>query len=126
MAVNIELHLDHLQLSQDTHDWITDKMSQLEKGYHDITQAYLSVKQLSGKPTVNKYEAKLVLYHKPENIVGSTKSEMIPEAIQNAFVAAERQLRKARDIPKDRRKRAVGVRGLTVELPVDIEEDLED
>ena len=109
MAINVELHLDHLQISQDTHLWITDKIAQLEKGHHDITGAYLSVKQLSGKPTVNKYEVTLLLYHKPENIVGSDKSENIPEAIQSAFAAAERQLRKARSASKDRRKRATGI-----------------
>ena len=125
MAINVELHLDHLQISEDTHNWIQDKIDQLEKGYHDITGAHLSVKQLSGKPTVNKYEVKLLLYHKPENIVGSDKSESIPEAIQSAFSAAERQLRKARSIPKDRRKRAQGIKSYVAPEP-DTEEYLED
>jgi ribosome-associated translation inhibitor RaiA len=108
MAINVELHLDHLQVSQDTLTWIDDKISQFEKGHHDISGAHLSVKPLSGKPTVNRYLATLVLYHKPENIAGSFKSGSIPEAIQTAFSAAERQLRKARSAVKDRRKRAVG------------------
>jgi ribosomal subunit interface protein len=108
MAINVELHLDHLQISEDTKNWIQDRINHLENGYHDITGAYLSVKQLSGKPTVNKYEVKLLLYHKPENIVGSDKSESIPEAIQASFAAAERQLKRARTATKDRRKRAQG------------------
>lgn len=105
MAIPVEIHLDHLQISQDSRAWIYDKLDQMENGYHDITKAHLSVKQLSGKPTVNKYEAKLLLYHKPENIVGSYKSELIPEAIQSAFAAAERQLRKSRTASKERRRR---------------------
>ncbi|NQV73656.1 HPF/RaiA family ribosome-associated protein [bacterium] len=108
MAINVELHLDHLQISEDSKNWINDRINHLENGHHDITGAYLSVKQLSGKPTVNKYEVKLLLYHKPENIVGSDKSESIPEAIQSAFAAAERQLKRARTATKDRRKRAQG------------------
>jgi ribosomal subunit interface protein len=127
MAINVELHLDHLQISQETHDWIADRIGQLEKGYNDITSAYLSVKQLSGKPTVNRYEAKLLLHHKPEDIIASAKSTSIPDAIQSAFQAVERQLRRARNAPKDRRKRAVGSRGVILETPVvDLTEELED
>ena len=124
MAINVELHLDHLQISEDTKNWINDKINQLENGHHDITGAYLSVKQLSGKPTVNKYEVKLLLYHKPENIVGSDKSESIPEAIQAAFAAAERQLRKARTASKDRRKRARGSIDFAVPIPETEPDDL--
>lgn len=105
MAIPVEIHLDHLQISQDSRAWIYDKLDQMENGYHDISKAHLSVKQLSGKPSVNKYEVKLLLYHKPENIVGSFKSESIPEAIQTAFAAAERQLKKSRTSAKERRRR---------------------
>ena len=110
MAINVELHLDHLQISKDTQDWIETKINQLEEGHHDISGAYLSIKQLSGKPTVNMYQAKMVLYHKPDTIAGSHKSASIPEAIQEAYEAAERQLRKSRSHLKERRKRAHGNR----------------
>ncbi|MDA1028659.1 MAG: HPF/RaiA family ribosome-associated protein [Bacteroidetes bacterium] len=120
MAINVELHLDHLQISKSTHDWIEERIKQFEKGHHDITGAHLSIKQLSGKPTVNQYAATIVLYHKPENIAGISKSENINEAVQSAFSAAERQLRKARSVSKDRRKRAMGVKVLPeIENPPD-------
>lgn len=106
MAINLELHLDHLQISDDTYDWITTRLNGLEEGHTDITGAHLSIKQLSGKPTVNEYEAKLTLYHKPDNISGSHKSPLIPEAIQEAYSSVERQLRKQRNAIRDRRKRA--------------------
>ena len=106
MAINLELHLDHLQVSEDSQKWITKKLDGFEEGHHDISGAHLSVKQMSGKPTVNMYEAKLTLYHKPEHIIGSHKSKSIPEAIQEAFTAAERQLRKSRSALRDRRKRS--------------------
>ena len=106
MAINVELHLDHLQISSASQEWIDEKLAKFEEGHHDISGAFLSIKQLSGKPTVHVYEARLVLYHKPDHIVGSHKSSSIPEALQEAFDAAERQLRKARSAAKDRRKRA--------------------
>ena len=106
MAINLELHLDHLQISDSTHRCVTSRLEKLEKGHNDITGAHLSIKQLSGKPTVNKYEATLTLYHKPETISASCKSPLIQEAIQLAHDSAERQLRKARSAVRDRRKRA--------------------
>ena len=115
MAINVELHLDHLQISSASQDWIDEKLSQFEEGHKDITGAHLSIKQLSGKPTVHVYEARLVLYHKPDHIVGSHKSSSIPEAMQEAFTAVERQLRKARSAAKDRRKRAASIKDFDIE-----------
>lgn len=106
MAINLEMHLDHLQISEATQAWIVSRLEKLEKGHADITGAHLSIKQLSGKPTVNEYEATLTLYHKPDNISASQKSSLIPEAIQLAYTSAERQLRKARGAARDRRKRS--------------------
>lgn len=106
MAINLELHLDHLQISEDTGEWIDGRLTKLESGRRDITGAHLSVKQMSGKPTVNEYEATLTLYHKPDNISGSAKSDAILDAVQDAFGSVERQLKKARQASQDRRKRA--------------------
>ena len=106
MAINLDLHLDHLKISSDTQIWISSKLDQFEEGQHDISGAHLSVKQMSGKPTVNTYEAKLTLFHKPDHIVGSHKSKSIPSAIQEAFTSAERQLRNSRRAMRDRRRRA--------------------
>lgn len=107
MSINLELHLDHLHISDAVVDKIHARLDRMEEGHHDITGAYLSVKQMSGKPTVNVYEATCVLYHRPENLTGSAKSRDIPEAIAGALVGVERQLRKARSAIRDRRKRAV-------------------
>ncbi|PIQ61721.1 MAG: hypothetical protein COV99_08545 [Bacteroidetes bacterium CG12_big_fil_rev_8_21_14_0_65_60_17] len=106
MSVNLEIHLDHLEISRLTEEKIHNRLEKMEDGHHDITGAYLSVKQMSGKPTVHVYEATFVLYHKPENITASEKSEDIPEAIAGAVASVERQLRKARSAIRDRRKRA--------------------
>lgn len=105
MAINLELHLDHLQISEDTREWIDGRLAKLESGRRDITGAHLSVKQMSGKPTVNEYEATLTLYHKPDNISGSSKQPAILDAVQDAFASVERQLKKARAAVVDRRKR---------------------
>lgn len=106
MSINLELHLDHLQIASDVQEKISARLDKMEEGHTDITGAFLSIKQMSGKPTVNIYEATLVLYHKPDNISGSEKSENIPDAVAGALSGVERQLRKARNAIRDRRKRA--------------------
>lgn len=106
MAVPIEVHLDHLQIADDTDQKVRAFIDGLEEGRNDITGAYVSVKQLSGKPTVNEYEARVVLYHKPNNITGTGRSGAIPEALLGALNSTRRQLRRARSASRDRRKRA--------------------
>lgn len=106
MAVPIEFHLDHLQIADDTETKVRTFIEGLEEGRNDITGAFVSVKQLSGKPTVNEYEARIVLYHKPNNITGTERSGAIPEALLGALNSTRRQLRKARSASRDRRKRA--------------------
>ena len=106
MAIPIEFHLDRLQIADDTEAKVRSLIDGLEEGRSDITGAYVSVKQLSGKPTVNEYEARIVLYHRPNNITGTSRSADIPEALLNAIGSAKRQLRKARASTRDRRKRA--------------------
>lgn len=113
MSINLELHLDHLHISDAVVEKIQSRLDGMEEGHNDITGAYVSVKQMSGKPSVNLYEATVVLYHKPENLTGSAKSRDIPEAITGALVGVERQLRKARSAIRDRRKRAVKASKLT-------------
>ena len=98
-------------------------MDKLEAGRRDITGAHLSVKQMSGKPTVNEYEATLTLYHKPDNIAGSGKSPVIPEAIMEAFSSVERQLKKARTAARDRRRRVR--KDVAVKVDVDPGPDLD-
>jgi len=106
MGVPIEIHLDHLQIADDTEKKVRAFIEGLEEGRNDITGAFVSVKQLSGKPTVNEYEARIVLYHKPSNITGTERSRAIPEALLGALHSTRRQLRKARSASRDRRKRA--------------------
>lgn len=106
MAVTLELHLDNLQISSDIEEKVRKRINKMENGHHDITQAFLSIKQLSGKPTVNEYEARLVLYHKPENLTAAHRSSDIPEAILGALNSGERQLRSARATLRDKRRRA--------------------
>jgi ribosome-associated translation inhibitor RaiA len=106
MSIPIELHLDHVKISEQLESKLKKKINDWERGHRDITGAYVSLKQLSGKPTVHEYEAKIVLYHRPENVVATHRSSSIPDALTGAAQTAERLLRRQRESFRDRRKRA--------------------
>ncbi len=106
MAIKIEFHLDHLKISDSLESKLRKKIDDWGRGHKDITGAYVSIRQLSGKKTVHEYEAKILLYHRPENVVGTQRSDSIPDALSGAAQTAERQLRKQRESFRDRRKKA--------------------
>ncbi len=105
MVNEIEFHLDNLKISKQLEQKVRDRYQDWKRGHHDITNAFISLKQLSGKKSVNVYEAKIVLYHSPENIVAGHRSAAIPEALAGAVQAIERQLREARSTFRDKRRR---------------------
>lgn len=105
MTAHIEFHLDNLKISEQLAQKIRSKIDHLARGHHDISSAYVSLKQLSGKKTVHRYEAKIVLYHRPTNLVAAHKSALIPDAVAGAVHAIERQLREHRSSFRDRRRR---------------------
>lgn len=105
MTAPIEFHLDNLKISEHLASKVRHRIDTWSRGHHDISSAYVSLRQLSGKKTVHQYEAKIVLYHRPANLVAAHKSSAIPEAMAGAVSAIERQLREHRSSFRDRRKR---------------------
>ncbi len=106
MASEIEFHLDNLRISNQLHQKVRDHYEEWKRGHHDIKSAFISLKQLSGKKSVHEYEAKIVLYHAPDNIIAGHRSSAIPDALHGAIQATERQLRESRAAFRDRRRRA--------------------
>ena len=106
MMVPVEFHLDNLKISSQLEEKIRSHFAKWTKGHHDISNFYLSVKQLSGGKSVNQYEAKVIIYHRPDHIIVTHKSAGIPEAVSAAVRSAERHLRETRKLFKDKRRRA--------------------
>jgi ribosome-associated translation inhibitor RaiA len=106
MSVPIEFHLDNLKISQDLRDKVTQHCDKWTEGHHDISNIYFSVKQVSGKKSVHEYEAKVVLYHRPDHIVVTHRSPGIPEVVTAVIHSVERRIRETRKQYRDKRKRA--------------------
>ncbi len=105
MVNEIEFHLDNLKISKQLEQKVRGHYQDWKRGHHDITNAFISLRQLSGKKSVHEYEAKIVLYHSPDNIVAGHRSGGTPEALAGAVQAIERQLRETRSAFRDKRRR---------------------
>ena len=106
MANEIEFHLDNLKISKQLEEKVRNRYTIWKRGHHDITSAYFSLKQLSGKKSVHEYETKIVLYHRPGNIVAAFRASTIPEAVNGAVQTMDRLVRETRAIYRDRRMKA--------------------
>jgi len=106
MTHEIEFHLDNLKISEQLELKVRNRYKAWRRGHHDITNAYFSLKQLSGKKSVHEYEAKIVLYHRPENIVVTFRAPAIPEAVTGAVQTMDRRVRETRAAYRDKRTKA--------------------
>lgn len=79
---------------------ITEAESQLRElmvGHTDIIGASVAVEELTGDSTPHRYEARVLVYVRPDNVVAVEKEETAELAVKGALDAAERQIRELRD-----------------------------
>jgi len=70
---------------------------ELTAGHTDITGASVAVEELTGDSTPHRYEARVLVYVRPDNVVAVEKGETAEVAVKGALDAAERQIRELRD-----------------------------
>lgn len=101
----VEFHFDDVHLPRNVHDRIERRVTKWLKGHTDITGASIAIREMSGGSTAHEYRARVVLYHRPENIAATVSRPQAGEAVLAALDAAGRQLRETRDILRERWKR---------------------
>ena len=74
-----------------------DQVTEAAEGHNDITGASISLEELSGEETPHVYQARVVLYVRPNNISATEKKPAALDALQNALDAAIKQVREQRD-----------------------------
>ena len=79
------------------YDLAYDQVTEVAEGHNDVVGASISLKELSGEETPHAYQARVVLYVRPNNI---TATEVMPapiDSLQNALDAAIKQVREKRE-----------------------------
>lgn len=73
------------------------EITSLAEGHSDIIGASVSMEELSSGETPHAYQARVVLYVRPEHIAATEVKPSALEALQRALDAAIKQVREKRD-----------------------------
>ena len=73
------------------------RLAALTEGHDDITGASVTIEELTGETTPNRYEASVVVYIRPDNLAAVEKAETAEGALKGALTAIERQVRELRE-----------------------------
>ena len=81
------------------------QLRQLAAGHKDFTGASVALEQPVAAESANLYQARVVAYMRPANMVGMERHEMATAALRGAVAAVERQVRERRSRRKQRARR---------------------
>jgi ribosome-associated translation inhibitor RaiA len=76
---------------------VDERLRALAEGHIDMIGASVGIEELTGEKTPHVFQARIVAYVKPDNVVGVEKAETLEEALRGAVRAVERQVRRRRD-----------------------------
>ncbi len=82
-----------------------ERMRALAEGHRDMIGASVAVEELTGSETPHRYQARVVAYIKPDNLVAVEKAEHALPALKAALDALERQVRDLRAEMRDKSRR---------------------
>ena len=73
------------------------KLRALAEGHSDMIGASVAIEELTGVETPHVYQARVVAYIRPNNIVAVEKRDSPESALKGAISAVERQVRELRE-----------------------------
>lgn len=73
------------------------RLRELTVGHHDIVGASVAMEELTGETTPHMYQARIVVYMRPDNLAAVEKSDSAVGALKGALNAMERQVREYRN-----------------------------
>lgn len=85
-------HLDEAMREQ-----AEQKLRDLAEGHTDMIGASVAVEEIAESETTKLYQARVIAFIKPKNVVGVEKDRHVEPAIRGALEVVERQIRQLRD-----------------------------
>ncbi len=82
---------------QEYYEMAYKEIKEISEGHNDIVGASISLDELSSGETPHAYQARVVLYVRPDNISSTEVMPSATAALQNALSAAVDQVRDKRD-----------------------------
>jgi ribosomal subunit interface protein len=90
------------EMEQSLRDEAEQRLNDLRRGHTDLVGAAVSLEQLAPQRTPDFYQARVVVYIRPENIAGVAKEDNPVTALKSALNSVERQVRENRDRLRER------------------------
>ncbi len=79
-----------------------ERLQKLQRGHNDVIGAAVSLEQPVHAATDFLYEARVVVYARPENVAANAKESEPMRALKSAVDGVERQIRERRDRLRER------------------------
>jgi ribosome-associated translation inhibitor RaiA len=73
------------------------RLESLAEGHTDLIGASIALERLSHGESPHLYQARVIVYTRPKDIVGVEKAEVLGAALRDALSAVERQVREKRE-----------------------------
>jgi ribosome-associated translation inhibitor RaiA len=93
---HIEFYTERTELPDGLEVEADSRLRALAADHKDIIGASVAVEELTGEETPNFFEARVIAYVRPDNIVAIEKGGNVETALRGALEALERQIRKRR------------------------------
>lgn len=94
---HIEFHSGQLNLRDELKTEAETRLRALAEGRSDLIGASVAVQELAREETLHFFQARVVVYIRPHNIVGIEKAESAENALKGALESVERQIRQRRE-----------------------------
>ena len=98
--LDFEFHSDDLpnpDMEDDLWEESWERVQALAEGHDDLIGASAAVERVEHRETPHVYQARIVAYIRPDNLVVKEKAESPMAALQQALDQLERQIRKKRE-----------------------------
>lgn len=97
MDVHFEIHNKVSDLPNTIFDKVEAEILELAEGKDDIIGASVSLEELAKGETPHRYQARLLVYARPDNVVAVEKADGPEQALKGAVDAVVRQVRERRE-----------------------------
>ena len=96
MAFDFEFYSEDLARDAALREEAEASLRELAEGRHDMIGASVAIEAIARGETDHLYEARVVAYIKPDNVVATEKGRTPQLALSGALDAVERQIRQQR------------------------------
>jgi ribosome-associated translation inhibitor RaiA len=94
--MDFEFHVKGIELESEQRAEVEARLRELAADHKDITGASVAVEELTGATTPYNYQARVVVYMRPNDIAAVEKQETAMGAVRGALDAVERHVREYR------------------------------